>query len=390
MKKSRQEYLDIRQREAQNKEWYQRDDGRAAPPHTICFSVNNNCYMRCKMCDIGQSNQDRRRSLASGHFSAHYRKVDRYVEFPVERLKELVDEVAPDDPIIKINFVEPLLYKGLKEIAEHVKDRGLKFYTITNGWQLKKNAPWLVDLPAELVRISLDGPEEVHDEIRGIKGSFARTMEGLREIIRLKKQAGGPLPILGVCCTISSYNYDRMLETMEVLDNEGILEHIYLNFNHLYYTTAWETKKAQGESDLFRDLKPCSVDEIMFEHIDTGDIAAQMAAMPERFDPERYHYYFSPRLETEDLAEYYDPASLMFPGTKCYLPWYAAQVSIDGEVGVWGHCMLPSMGNVLERGFNEVWNSERARENRLKLKEAGSFSVCNKCIGTMYPLRGRG
>ena len=389
MRLSRQEYQDIRRREAENKKWYARSDGRAAMPHTICLSVNNNCYMRCKMCDIGATNEDRRRGLDQGYFSDRYRREGRYLEFPLERLKELVDEVAPKGPIIKVNFVEPLLYKGLEEFAGHVKRRGLKFYTITNGWLLKRHARWLAELPADLIRVSLDGPEDVHDDVRGIRGSFAKTMEGLHELIRSKADGKQSPPILGLCYTISSYNYDRLVEMMDLLDREGLLEHIYVSFNHLYYTTPWEVERTRGAADMFQDIKPCSMDHAAFERMDVECLSGQIAQLRRKYDSKRYHYYFSPQLELDDLASYYDPNQWMFPGTPCYLPWYAAQISIDGEVGVWGHCMLPSFGNVMEHGFDEVWNSEKAQAVRLELKAAGSYPMCNKCIGTLYPLRGR-
>ena len=389
MKASEREYQEIRGREAENKKYYQEGDGQAAPPHTICLSVNNNCFMRCKMCDIGSANAGRLETLHEGYFSNRYIKEKKYIEFPIERIKELVDEMAPYKPIIKSNFVEPLLYKKLREAAEYIKEKGLKYYTITNGWTLKKNASWLVELETDVIRVSLDGTEKVHDRIRGTKGSFARTISGIKELLTHKKNAGCEVPIVGICFTISNYNYFNLVDFMRKLEHEDILSEVYVNFNHLQYTTAWEVEKTKQESELFQDLQECSIDNVVFSEIDIEILKRQIDGLYQQYDQQKYHYYFSPWLNKEDLAEFYNPECWMFPRTKCYLPWYATQIDIGGDVGVYGHCILPSFGNIFDRSFMDVWNSERAVHIRRELKKVNSYPGCNRCIGTLYPLRGR-
>ena len=387
-RKSRQEYTSIREREAANKTYYQRDDGKALPPHTICISVNNNCFMTCKMCDIGTANSTHMSKMRSNQFSDRYIRTRQYQELPLERIKALVDEMAPHKPIIKTNFVEPLLYKQLKPAAEYIKMSGLKYYTITNGWVLEKNAPWLAET-CDLIRVSLDGTASVHDVIRGKKGSFDRTIRGIKALIKAKKALGRDRPIVGVCFTVSNYNYNNLLDFMETLQSERLLEDLYVNFNHLLYLTEWEIERSKAVSNLFEDLKRCSVDDIVLEELDIPTLKQQVETLYERFPQTDYHYYFSPWLESQDLDTYYDPDEAMFPDTPCYLPWYAAQLDIEGNMGVYGHCILPDFGNAFEDGFMNAWNSARACEIRKELKKSGSFPGCNKCIGTLYPLRGR-
>jgi MoaA/NifB/PqqE/SkfB family radical SAM enzyme len=385
---SRREYEAIRAREAENRAYYDRDDGVAAPPHTVCLSVNNNCFMSCKMCDIGTANATRMARLHDNQFSDRYVQTRNYRELPFERIRDLVDEIAPFAPTVKTNFVEPLLYKRLREVAEHVKSRGLPFYTITNGWMLEKHAPWLAEY-CDLIRVSLDGTAEVHDAIRGKKGSWERTVRGLRALVAARRARGTERPIIGLCCTISNHNYFNLVDFMDALERENLLGELYINFNHLLFTTQWELDETRAASDLFAGLKLCSIDNIVFEELDTDVLRAQIAALEERWPQADHHYYFSPWLRDEDIAAFYDPDSRMFPGTPCYLPWYAAQLDIEGNLGIYGHCILPDLGNAFEEGFLAAWNSECARRIRRELKNAGSFPGCNKCIGTLYPLRGR-
>lgn len=393
---ARIEYRKTRQREKECRQAYHQGDGRALPPHTICLSVNNNCYMKCRMCDIGMSNAaredlgDEEAAISSRHFSRVYQRKSGYVEFPLERLKEIVDEVSSFHPIIKANLVEPLLYGGLFELARYTKEKGLKFYTLTNGWRLQALATRIVEEQSiDLIRVSLDGPEEIHDRIRGIKGSFQRTTQGILELIQRKNRHGVLNPIVGLCFTINALNFRHLYPFMEVLEELNILPHVYINFNHLYYTTPPEVAQTREESDMFAELRACSADPGLYESVDPSLLAEEIRRVKARFDTSSHHYYFSPALEQSDLKTYYNPARRMSSRAPCYLPWYAAQVAIDGNVGVFGHCILPPFGNIMTESFAGVWNSEAACRIRNSLHEAGSYTACNKCIGTLYPLRGR-
>ena len=388
IQRAKKEYNNIRENEAFNKTYYNRSDGLAAPPHTICLSVNSNCFMKCKMCDIGTANSRQNNSFDSNFFSFKYAKTEKYKETSLCHLKAIIDEVAPSNPIIKTNFVEPLLYGNLRELAEYIKRKKLKYYTITNGWTLKKHAHWLAEF-CDLVRVSLDGIEEVHDTIRGKKGAYSHAMEGLKELIQEKHRKGSETPIVGVCYTISNYNYFNLYGFMEALDRENLLDDIYINFNHLLYTTQWEIDETIKCSTLFTELKCSSLDKVALKKINIDKLKREIEKLYVRFPKERYHYYFSPWLELDDIQPYYDPDIHMFAGTPCYLPWYAAQLDMDGNVNIYGHCILPNFGNAFKDGFFNAWNSPFARQSRLSLKSVGSFPGCNKCIGTLYPLRGR-
>ena len=198
MKSSQKEYVALRKKDDVAQAYYFKSRGEALPPPVLSVSVNNNCFMRCKMCDIGASNAKRIADMNDAHMSQRYLKDKHYREFPFERFKTLVDEMAPYDTIIRTNFIEPLLYSHFKELVEYVKAKGLRFYTITNGWRLPRLAAWTVASGVDLLRVSIDGTQEVHDAIRGMKGSFSRSIEGLRILVEEKKRLGRERPILGV------------------------------------------------------------------------------------------------------------------------------------------------------------------------------------------------
>lgn len=66
-------------------------------------------------------------------------------------------------------------------------------------------------LPKLLVTVSLDGPEAVHEDVRGVKGAFGRAMETFRALRKLRSRRFGCF--LGM--TLSNFNEGRLFETVE-------------------------------------------------------------------------------------------------------------------------------------------------------------------------------
>jgi len=104
-----------------------------------------------------------------------------------ETLLTLDDEVRLMDSLVHagVSFLgfeggEPLLRHDLPEILAESHRR---FHTsvVTNGWLLRNRADDLVP-HLDLLFVSLDGIGDLHDRLRGIPGSFAKAVEGIRAV----------------------------------------------------------------------------------------------------------------------------------------------------------------------------------------------------------------
>jgi MoaA/NifB/PqqE/SkfB family radical SAM enzyme len=74
---------------------------------------------------------------------------------------------------------EPFLRSGLVDILDEMNDRNLDVYLLTNGTLIdREKAAALAALAVKGVQVSIEGPEEVHDSIRGA-GSFAAACRGI-------------------------------------------------------------------------------------------------------------------------------------------------------------------------------------------------------------------
>ncbi|TFG19191.1 MAG: radical SAM protein [Promethearchaeota archaeon] len=73
---------------------------------------------------------------------------------------------------------EPFFRKDWFEIARCVKDLGMDLAFVTNGWTMPDVVEELAILEPEVVGLSMDGMEEIHDSIRK-SGSFQRVVKAI-------------------------------------------------------------------------------------------------------------------------------------------------------------------------------------------------------------------
>lgn len=171
--------------------------------HKLLYS----CNLRCKMCPF-------------------WRKKD-------ERLLTLDEEVKMMETlrsagILFIGFEggEPLLRRDIEEILMEASRR---FHTslVTNGWLLKEKIDVIKDYLDHLF-VSIDGIGEVHDNIRGVKGSFERALEGIKEA----KRKNVPTSI---SFTLTRENLNEVFSVVELAKKLGVSVNIDITYD---YSTA--------------------------------------------------------------------------------------------------------------------------------------------------------
>jgi radical SAM protein with 4Fe4S-binding SPASM domain len=131
------------------------------------IELTNTCNLDCIHCRVDRSNP---RFLSLSIFE---RILCEIAEFPSKR------------KFVALSGGEPLLHPNFLEIVNQVAARGIEAHIVTNGTRL---TPSVVN---ELLRvgrewlffaISLDGPPEVHNRIRGDAQAFKKTVEAVRNL----------------------------------------------------------------------------------------------------------------------------------------------------------------------------------------------------------------
>jgi MoaA/NifB/PqqE/SkfB family radical SAM enzyme len=129
--------------------------------------LTDNCNLKCVSC-------------------ACWRKVTRG-ELSEDEWRSVIDQLA-DYGILKANFTggEPLLRSDASRLMAHAHNRGIRnLHVNTNAVLLDdRRREGVLEAGVRSFNISVDGPSaEVHERVRGVPGSFAKTVENLQRVL---------------------------------------------------------------------------------------------------------------------------------------------------------------------------------------------------------------
>jgi AdoMet-dependent heme synthase len=118
-------------------------------------------------------------------------------------------------PSFNITGGEPLLRSDLFDLLGDIADRGWDTFVLTNGTLIDPaTARRIAGVGVKGVQISLEGPETIHDEIRG-RGSYRASLAGIRSLLREGVA-------VTVNTTLSEVNADGFFELAETAAKLGV------------------------------------------------------------------------------------------------------------------------------------------------------------------------
>jgi MoaA/NifB/PqqE/SkfB family radical SAM enzyme len=343
-------------------------NGRSTPPETISFLLTYQCNLRCQMC--GQWGE--RGSLKDLPPS----ETKIFMEMPF--IERLIDEIKDFHPTITLFGGEPLLHPQWEGVVGAIKGAGLRCNMITNGTLLGRRAEEAVRLDLDEVIFSLDGPERVHDGIRGKKGVFKRALEGFECLHAVKERYGKKRPTVNVNTVIWEKNHSMLGDIVEEAARFGAET---ITFHHLIFVN--QEAFEETESITQAALKCSSPDWAGFIMDEIPRIDPEVIIEQKRLiehEKNSVPAFFYPNLTDDEIRAYYTSFAFLPSSYKrrCLSPWMVAYVLPDGSVKP---CLSLGyeMGNLQEVSFDKIWNGERAMRFRRLLKERGYFPVCTRC-----------
>ena len=164
-----------------------------------------NCNLRCKMCPFWKRSNK-----------------DLSTETEKAILRRIYDSGAC---AIAFEGGEPLLRKDLGEILAFSRSLPLQTSLVTNGTLLASRIDEIAQYINGAIYVSLDGLEKTHDAIRGVSGSFKRTLEGITE-------ASKKVSVI-INTTIMDENIDEIEDLVELA--KGLDVKISVAVAHEYY-----------------------------------------------------------------------------------------------------------------------------------------------------------
>lgn len=259
---------------------------------------------------------------------------------------------------------EPLIRRDIFDIAKQMKKAGIMTYLSTNGMYInEKNAQKIVDT-FNYIGISIDGIEEIHDQFRGVKGSYTKAIEGIKHI----QKAGGNA---GIRFTITNETKDSFYAMFDLVEK--------LNCNKLYISHLVYSGRGLDnlKIDISKEERRKYVEYIIdkaFEYykdgkdidVVTGNMEMDSVLLLKRFQ--------------KDYPEFVDSLTTKLKA------WGGNSAgnrlgNMDWEGNVKPDPFFPEyIGNYLETSFEDVWAGKSSDiVGKLRAKPRDISGKCSSC-----------
>lgn len=290
-------------------------------PIDCVLAVTYRCNSRCTMCDIW--------------------KLKDTAELELEYFKKL----PPSLRDINVSGGEPFLRQDIVELVRilHKTCPKARIVISTNGYLTdlikEKMREILKYAPNVGVGVSFDGIGEMHDKIRGIPGGFnlaIKTVKVLHEELGMKN--------LRLAFTVSKQNVEHLSKVYDLSRELGVQFTMALAQSSEFF---FGGKQVEESPDV-------NILEEQFNHVIRNELKS--------WQPKRW------------VRAYFTKSLLNFAITgRQALPSRAGKdfFFLDPFGNVYPSVVHNAiMGNVHEKGFEEIWNSPEAEVAREKVSEA--------------------
>jgi Fe-coproporphyrin III synthase len=305
-------------------------------PHSRC-----NC--RCVMCDIWRIRQVR--EILPSDLENHRDS------FRALRIRWVV-----------LSGGEPLLHSDLGALGRFFHEEGIRVTLLTAGLVLERHARVVAENVDDII-VSLDGPPEVHDSIRGVPRAYERLARGIGAVRGIRPD----IPI-SARCTVQRGNHLHLQATL--------LAARKLALSSISFLAADMTSSSFNRPDGWTPAQQSTValDAVQVEELsrEINSLLLNHAhAFECRFVVEdaeklrRIENHFRAHLgQIEEVAP------------RCNAPWVSAVIESDGSVRP---CFFhPPFGTIREGRLDSILNSRKAQAFRAGL-DVTTNPVCQRC-----------
>jgi MoaA/NifB/PqqE/SkfB family radical SAM enzyme len=342
----------------------QEKSGRADRlPMGAVYEATMRCNLHCEFCYVGDLL----------NIEGEWRQ-----ELTLEGLRKAFPERSGFQ--ISLTGGEIFMRKDIMSVLDVFREKGYACgYLTTNGTIIsEERAEALADLAAagflRHISVSIDGPNELHDVARGVKGTFERTTAGLKRLQAAAGRKHAPLRV--------SINTTVAHETLEALDRmvdvAGELGVDAIGLNHLMFSTPEEVAETVRLIDPSGATDASAIATFVTPDpgVDIGQVRLKVAALEEKCRQRNILFDFRPKVHPQLVDNYYTPGAKL--DGRCLYPFLHARVSFSGKMYFCPFIRV-EVGDLTKSSLEEIWNGEKYVAMRKALVENGIFPVCRRC-----------
>jgi Fe-coproporphyrin III synthase len=314
----------------------------------VVLSPHNQCNCRCVMCDIWKIREAK------------------------EITPELLETQVASFRKLGVKWVvlsggEPQRNPQVCSLARMLRDLGIQVTLLTAGTLLSQEAELLATVIDDVI-VSLDGPAEVHNRIRGISRGFELLRKGAHELRRFR-----PDIVIRGRCTVQRENHASLRATVQAAKDLGLNSISFLAvdavsdaFNHPEGWTQPNADSVTLDSQQVETLEK-EIEDLIREY--ASDVKAGFVVE----SPEKL------RRIARQFRVHLGQAQPVAP--RCNAPWVSAVVGAEGDVRP---CFFHRViGNIHEHSLDEIVNSPQALRFRSELNIADN-PICQRCVCSLH------
>jgi MoaA/NifB/PqqE/SkfB family radical SAM enzyme len=262
---------------------------------------------------------------------------------------------------------EPLLHREIKGLCSLLKECGVKITLLTTGLLLSQRASVVAEGVDEII-ISLDGPEEVHDQVRRVKGAYRLINEGV-QMVRAKNPR---MPVHGRS-TVQKANHDLLRKTVDGAKT--------LSMDSISFLAADVTSHAFNRELVWPGERQNQI-ALTKQEIEALEQEAE-ALIRENADDIRSGYIRESQSKLRRIVRRFrEQLGELAPiAPMCNAPWVSAVMEVDGSVRP---CFFHrTIGSARKQTLEQVINGDEAREFRASLNIAEN-PICSRCVCSLH------
>ncbi len=261
-------------------------------------------------------------------------------------LKESYDSL----PHIMLWGGEPLVCPFFDELVTFLKEEGFTLGMVTNGVLLDGHMD-ICKSAFKTIHVSLDGPEKIHDSIRG-KGVFDKVSRNLKQLAITDAEV--------IVMSVMSPDLLDELEKFPYLVEELGVDGLYLqDYIRLDKNEAEEYKKWMAES-----FDICAT-----------EIDSWIAQMPADYEDRKAAALARVRAEAYKIPVTYIPHR--FCGETCLSPFKHIHISWNGNVMYCTDFYDFSAGNVKNEKVTDIFRNDITKKFREELHKNPACKHCS-------------
>ncbi len=337
--------------------------GRALPAWHFFFEVTRRCNLRCRMCQYRD------------WFERNPAKTQLDAELTTEEWLRLVDETG-SAALISFTGGEPWMRQDFDEILGYAASRR-RVHVITNGLLLNaERIEHCVSLAPRrmagkglcFLGVSLDGPDDIHNTIRGRSDAFETTAANLRHLVNLRDTVGKACPHVHVTTVIQPDNVDRLDEMPAIVSALGA------DVLNLTMEVRFPEFEGMGKEnpDRYTQEMLC-LPKIPEEQLAKALVRTREAALDVGIELRL------PAMPASEIVKYHN-GGLDVAHYRCRSAWTNLHIGAHGDVFP---CVLRHVGNVREASLKHIWNSASMCAFRKRVRKA-PYRVCQGCCHLEY------